>query len=286
MNKKQDVSTKKTKTARRGSGKKLSKFANSQVAAGDMTEDNKKTASKAAAAHHRRVERAHRSDRRQGLEDSGRPRQPDHRRHQEINRRPRRRHHGRRRLARPRGQARLRNQRPNHHRLAPRNERPAFNPTCLRCPGGRHGLAPRAPCRGARPLPKASIDGTEPGLRSLGEARLRQRQLRRRHLDLEGRRRPLHRPAGRRDPLARSRTRTSSWSPSGGTSRPAATRASSSGRPRRRSKDLKPGTLPPRRHRGAGARPRLRRAVREDRPARRPTGSPPTATSSPSARRR
>ena len=48
MNKKQDVSTRKTKTARRGSGKKHSKAANSQVAAGDMTEDNKKTTSKAA----------------------------------------------------------------------------------------------------------------------------------------------------------------------------------------------------------------------------------------------
>jgi hypothetical protein len=48
VNKKQDVSSKKTKTARRGSGKKQSKFANSQVGAGDMTEDNKKTASKAA----------------------------------------------------------------------------------------------------------------------------------------------------------------------------------------------------------------------------------------------
>jgi hypothetical protein len=49
MNKKQDVSTKKTKTATRRSGKKHSKVANSQVGAGDMTEDNKKTGSKAAA---------------------------------------------------------------------------------------------------------------------------------------------------------------------------------------------------------------------------------------------
>ena len=53
--------------------------------------------------------------------------------------------------------------------------------------------------------------------------------------------------------------------------------------PEKALKGLKPNTLPARRHRGAGARPRLRRAVREADRARSPTGSPPTATSSPSA---
>lgn len=47
MNKKQDVSTRKTKAAPRAKAKP-SKVANSQVAAGDMTEDNKRTASAAA----------------------------------------------------------------------------------------------------------------------------------------------------------------------------------------------------------------------------------------------
>ena len=49
---------------------------------------------------------------------------------------------------------------------------------------------------------------------------------------------------------------------------------------------LKPQLAAPGRHRGAGARPRLSPSSTRSRPARRPTGSPPTATSSPWAHRR
>ena len=111
--------------------------------------------------------------------------------------------------------------------------------------------------------PRAFIDGTGPGWKALGEDDF---------VDVNGdpdtwtwKDGVLHctGQAGRRDPHDASRTRTSSSWPSGGTSARAGTRASSSGRPRRRCKDLKPGTLPARRDRGAGPRPRLRRAVRE-----------------------
>ena len=50
------------------------------------------------------------------------------------------------------------------------------------------------------PVQKAFIDGTGPGWSALTEERLRQRQLRAEHLDLDERNCPLHRQTRRRDP--------------------------------------------------------------------------------------
>ena len=133
-------------------------------------------------------------------------------------------------------------------------------------PGDLRGPGPR---RGARPLadepaaaPRALHRRHRAGLAGARAGRLRERQPRPRHLDLEGRRRPLHGPAGGRDPDEEARDELRARGPVAappvggqlgdlrlgareGAQGPEAEQAAAG------------------RHRGAGARPRLRRAVRE-----------------------
>ena len=110
--------------------------------------------------------------------------------------------------------------------------------------------------------PGRSSTGPGPGWRTLGAGRLHPGQLRPRDLDLEGGRRPLHGPAGRRPPVEEGVRQLRDGRP---LAAPEVGRELGLLRldPGRGARGAQAGRPARGRDRGPGARPRLYRAVRE-----------------------
>ena len=170
---------------------------------------------------------------------------------------------------------------------------PRMKPPCPVRPSPPSAACWRSPRPGARRLgralrrraPQGLHRRQRPRLAGARRGRLRPGQLRPRDLDLEGRRRPLHRPAGRRDPDQEAGDQLRAGRRSGGTSQSGGNSGIFVWAPRRRSRASSPA-----RCRAGGSRSRSSTTATpsstRSSTARRPTGSPPTATSSRSALRR